>query len=114
MPVHPELQKIIKYLAGDRTSGYLMPNMVAFYRKANSRLSREFSDVLSQLEIYDTDKGTVGVHSIRHTFNTILSGQGTDMDTRMKLIGHTHASTNQIYNHAKEPMIKAIMNIPTL
>ncbi len=114
VPVHPAFREFILSVIKDRTSGYIVPEVATQYQKDPSHLSRVFSKALKYLEIQANEDGMVDFHSIRHTFNTIQVENGTGADTRMKLIGHSNLKTNQIYDHAKEPMTKAISIIPTL
>jgi len=61
-----------------------------------------------------TSEGILDFHSLRHTFNTNLANSNVDIGTRMKLTGHSDIKTNQIYNHAIEPLKQAIECIPEL
>ncbi len=114
IPVHPVFREFMLKVIGNRKSGYILPDVAKQYLKDASHLSRRFSTILRELKITATEEGMVDFHSIRHTFNTIQANAGTDADTRMKLVGHSNLKTNQIYDHAKEPMVKAIMGIPSL
>lgn len=41
--------------------------------------------------------GSIGWHTFRHTYRTLLSGAGTAMDVQQKLMRHAHISTTQDY-----------------
>ena len=84
-------------------------------RKQSGILGKEFGMILNALGFEkNNSEGILDFHSIRHTFNTILADRGVDTSTRMKLVGHSNVETNQIYNHAIEPLKKAIETIPVI
>ena len=114
IPMHPTLKRAIQGYTNILT-GYLVPSFAELQRKRSCPLNREFNSILKDLgfEKY-TAEGILDFHSLRHTFNTTLANGGVDVSTRMKLVGHSDIKTNQIYNHAIEPLKKAIECIPAL
>ena len=112
--MHPTLKRAIQGYTNILT-GYLVPSFAELQRKRSCPLNREFNSILKDLgfEKY-TAEGILDFHSLRHTFNTTLANGGVDVSTRMKLVGHSDIKTNQIYNHAIEPLKKAIECIPAL
>jgi integrase len=48
---------------------------------------------------YETDEGFVGMHSIRHLFETLLGAAAPDLATVLGLGRHTDLKTNRIYQH---------------
>lgn len=48
---------------------------------------------------YETDEGYIGMHSIRHLFETLLGGAAPDLATLLGLGRHTDLKTNKIYQH---------------
>lgn len=49
--------------------------------------------------VYETDEGFVGMHSIRHLFETLLGGAAPDLATVLGLGRHSDLKTNRIYQH---------------
>lgn len=96
-------------------TGYLISRFAELQGKPACTLNREFNSTLRALgfEKYNSE-GILDFHSLRHTFNTNLANGGVDVSTRMKLVGHSDIKTNQIYNHAIEPLKRAIECIPVL
>lgn len=48
---------------------------------------------------YETDEGFVGMHSIRHLFETLLGAAAPDLATVLGLGRHSDLKTNRIYQH---------------
>lgn len=49
--------------------------------------------------VYETDEGFIGMHSIRHLFETLLGGAAPDLATLLGMGRHTDLKTNKIYQH---------------
>lgn len=49
--------------------------------------------------VYETDEGFIGMHSIRHLFQTLLGGAAPDLATLLGLGRHTELKTNMVYQH---------------
>lgn len=49
--------------------------------------------------VYETDEGFIGMHSIRHLFETLLGGAAPDLATLLGLGRHSDLKTNRIYQH---------------
>ena len=114
IPLHEALKHAIREYT-NALSGYLMPSMSDRQRKQSGILGKEFGVILNALGFEkNNSEGILDFHSLRHTFNTILANRGVDTSTRMKLVGHSNVETNQIYNHAIEPLKKAIETIPAI
>jgi len=75
-------------------------------------LNRSFGRILNNAGI----SGEYGVHSLRHTFATILFGQGVDIKIVSKLLGHQSIRiTYDTYVHVlAELEVQAIEAIPNL
>lgn len=75
-------------------------------------LNRTFSRILENAGI----NGKYGVHTLRHTFATILFHKGVDVKTVSKILGHQSVRiTYDIYVHIlRELEIRAIDSIPEL
>jgi integrase len=48
----------------------------------------------------------VSIHELRHTYATILIGNGIDFKTIAKLLGHDVAQTIETYSHVNDDMLK--------
>lgn len=100
IPLAVELKTRLGIRKMKHTSGYLFPEFFRNYNTRNRGFLEFFPELLQELQITETSDGIVGFHSFRHTFNTRLVENGTDLGVRMKLVGHSNINTNQLYNHA--------------
>jgi integrase len=48
-------------------------------------------------------------HSLRHSFNTVLTNSGVPQELRMKLTGHSSAEMNAVYSHHELTTIRAAL-----
>ena len=48
--------------------------------------------------------GPTNPHSFRHFFGTQMLGDGVDLETIRKLLGHSDISTTRIYTHVPDPL----------
>jgi len=69
---------------GAEGSQYSVRNIQAIFRRAVKRAGI---------------RKKVSVHSLRHSFATLLLDQGTDIRYIQDLLGHKHLSSTQIYTH---------------
>ncbi len=54
-------------------------------------------------------------HSLRHSFNTVLTNSGVPQELRMKLTGHSSAEMNAVYSHHELATIRgALEHLPRL
>ena len=121
VPMHPTLAEHLEAIAGDSV-GALCPKLTGRPTGGKTGLSRQFINVMEAAGI---DRGAdkaeerqarhvsaKSFHSLRHHFNTALLSAGVDEKTRMDLSGHTTASINRKYSHAKvEDLRKAVHKI---
>lgn len=101
IPLHKEARAVI---LPRMKQEYIFPGIQAGYKQTTRGVIRYFGSVLDRLKI----KGNVSFHSFRHTFNDNLAKAGISQEDRMRLTGHSNASTNDIYTHDIESLRKAI------
>lgn len=53
----------------------------------------------------------ITIHCLRHTYATMLIGNGADFKTVAKLLGHTVEQTMKTYSHVNDDMMKRATNI---
>lgn len=54
-------------------------------------------------------------HSLRHSFNTVLTNSGVPQELRMKLTGHSSVEMNAVYSHHELALIRgALEHLPRL
>jgi integrase len=54
-------------------------------------------------------------HSLRHSFNTLLTNSGVPQELRMKLTGHSSVEMNAVYSHHELTLIRgALEHLPRL
>lgn len=114
IPLHSTLKKAIQGYTNALT-GFLVPSFAELQSEQIKNFSMQFGGLLRGLGFEKhNSEGILDFHSLRHTFNTNLANSNVDVSTRMKLTGHSDIKTNQLYNHAIEPLKKAIECIPEL
>lgn len=76
-------------------------------------INRMFHSILIQTKICSKDSGLYGVHTLRHTFASMLFRNGCDVKIVSELLGHSDTKiTENIYIHViQEQKVKAIRDI---
>ena len=111
IPLTVDLRTRLEIRKLKHTTGYLFPDFAELYNGRDKHFLAFFPKLLQSLGIQETSEGIVGFHSFRHTFNTRLVENGTDLGVRMKLVGHSNINTNQLYNHALTAAKTAVENL---
>jgi integrase len=110
----------------DNPKAPVFPTLYGKTSSGASGLSAAFSRLMKRAGI---DRGTIrergnGVsrsvsglsyHSLRHSFNTVLTNSGVPQELRMKLTGHSSAEMNAVYSHHELATIRgALEHLPRL
>lgn len=76
-------------------------------------INRMFHSILKQTGISNNDKTSCGVHTLRHTFASMLFKEGCDVKVVSEILGHNDTTiTENIYIHLiQQQKIMAIQNI---
>jgi integrase len=103
IPIHPEMQAWLKIATRGR---FVFPTLAA---KGQTVLSFEFARLVDRAGINaGVARAQVGrgrsrrrltFHSLRHSFNSMLSNAGVSQDIRMRLTGHASREVNTHYTH---------------
>lgn len=103
IPIHKDLEPILRRVCGDRKEGLVFPNENGkVYDQGKWR--KVLLDVFKKCGIKNAT-----LHHLRHTCASWLVMAGVDLPTIGKILGHTDISTTMIYSHlAKEHLAKAI------
>jgi len=110
----------------DNPKAPVFPSLYGKTSAGKSGLSMAFGRLMGRAGI---DQGTIrergnGVsrkvsglsfHSLRHSFNTVLTNSGVPQELRMKLTGHSSAEMNAVYSHHELATIRgALEHLPRL
>lgn len=91
LPIDPSVISLIKAL---NISGYLFVS-----KRTGETLTRQrIFQIIKQLGL-DIGVPNLSPHKIRHSFATHMLNHGADILTLQKLLGHSDASTTEIYTH---------------
>lgn len=99
IPLLPEVVKALEAIRNDGRKGdYCFPVHAAFWGK-KGLIGRvlNFRNVLDRAGV----KGNYTIHSWRHTAATRLAEADVDIETRMRLLGHTVKDTARLYDHSE-------------
>lgn len=99
IPLLPVVVDALREIKDDGRQGeYCFPVHAAYWGKAGAlRRALNFQEVMSAAGV----TGNYTIHSWRHTAATRLAAAGADIETRMRLLGHTEAETARLYDHAE-------------
>jgi len=53
----------------------------------------------------------VGIHTLRHTFNTWLAQDGVPREIRMKLMGHAPVDVHEVYTHWADQQLRPAVEV---
>jgi integrase len=99
VPVPPStLLRLRKYKSGYPTD---LNNRLIIYKNAAS-LSR---DLPRKIDMVGCE---ITMHTLRHTYATLLIANGTDFKTAAKLLGHDVEMTIKTYSHVTDDMLKRV------
>lgn len=109
IPIHPALAAY--FSSRERGNDIcVFPYLVRWYEEVQR--DAVFGKLLARSGIRAQPGEYVGFHSLRHTFITRLSSAGVPQDVRMKLAGHSQASTHSMYDHDLQQAADAIAKLP--
>jgi integrase len=112
IPLHPQAAE---WLQG--RTGALFPTLAAL---DDSRVSNGFKRIMKAAQVAATVPLAPGVtacrsmHSLRHSFATMLADAGVAEDVRRKLTGHASTLVHAKYSHHSEALETAIASLPVL
>lgn len=101
LPIDPSVIDLLKTLS---ISGYLFAS-----KRTGETLTRQrIFQIIKQLGL-DIGVPNLSPHKIRHSFATHMLNHGADILTLQKLLGHSDASTTEIYTHVlSEKLLETI------
>jgi len=112
IPLHAQ---VVAWLQG--RTGALFPTLAAL---DDSRVSNGFKRVMKAAQVAATVQLAPGVtacrsmHSLRHSFASMLANAGVAEDVRRKLTGHASTLVHARYSHHAEALETAIGSLPSL
>jgi integrase len=121
LPVHADLLAHLQRLSEGGTVGPLCRSLAAKNQAGKHGLSEGFKKVVERAGLdvmLVKGKGTRNFskrtfHSLRHTFSSLLAGNGVSEEMRMRLTGHSSRDIHQKYTHMNTELLqRAIDSIP--
>jgi integrase len=110
IPLHPQAVEWLK----DR-QGPLFPTLAALdgSKVANGfKRQMRIAKVAATVELAPGVTATRSMHSLRHSFATMLANAGIPEDVRRKLTGHASKLVHSKYSHHSEALDAAIASLP--
>lgn len=122
LPVHADLLDHLARMSEGGTEGFLCRSLAKKSQAGKHGISEGFKRIVERAGLdlmVVKGKGMQNFtrrtfHSLRHTFSSILAGQGVSEELRMRLTGHSSREIHQLYtHHGSEALQKAIETIPS-
>ena len=123
IPMHDALHGWLKKQIRGIKAAPLFPELAG---KSTSVLSREFAKVMSRANVHGEivrdrqgESGrlvsSLGFHSLRHAYASLMANRGVAEEVRMKLAGHLSQDVHQGYTHHEAAVLRAaIAQLPSL
>jgi Site-specific recombinase XerD len=123
VPMHDALHGWLKKQIRGIKAAPLFPELAG---KSTSILSREFTKVMARADVHaeivrdrQGESGrlvsSLGFHSLRHAYASLMANRGVAEEVRMKLAGHSSADVHAGYTHHEASVLRAaIAQLPSL
>jgi integrase len=123
VPMHEALYGWLKKRIRGINKAALFPELAG---KSTSVLSREFAKVMARADVHGEivrdrqgDSGrlvsSLGFHSLRHAYASLMANRGVAEEVRMKLAGHSSQDVHQGYTHHEAAVLRAaVAQLPSL
>ena len=123
VPMHDALYGWLKKQIRGIKAAPLFPELAG---RSTSILSREFAKVMASAgvrgEIVHDRRGTsgrlmssLGFHSLRHAYASLMANRGVAEEVRMKLAGHSDKNSHATYTHHEAQVLRdAVAQLPSL
>jgi integrase len=100
VPLHPSLAaEFPEWVHSKAESDFVLPTLAVEYQRDRSGVSRRFQCILERAGIVTSENGTVGFHSLRHTFVSMMRGAGVAESVVMSMVGHSSGAMTAHYTH---------------
>lgn len=117
LPLHPALAAMLAETRAANRHGYITPTLAKLYLEKGPRyITNRVQSHFQKCGLKTTRAGDgvrdavdVGFHSLRHTAVTLLREAGVPTSVTMAIVGHTSASTHDLYTHIGEGALKQAM-----
>ena len=112
LPIHPYLLRV---LGKPKKSGYIMPELAAWPEwKLSTAVQAHFMACglaeSVKLSTHRRRSCTVGFHSFRSTFISMMADAGAPLAMVQQLVGHVSAELTQLYYRSSLESARAVMN----
>lgn len=100
LPIHPQLMRWLLQTPEKDRSGPVLPAICARYTRNRTYVQKDVANLLDAAGIKKSADGSVGFHSLRHTYDSALKNAGVPASLVMSLLGHKTAAVSAGYFHA--------------
>ena len=122
IPIHPVLLRLLLEAHEENSSGPVLPELSAVYKKDVSALSRRITRVFASCGIETHSMGERGrnlpdvtFHSLRHSFVSLSANAGTPLAIVQSIVGHSSpAMTRHYFHESEEALRRATAALPDI
>ena len=123
IPIHPTLSLMFQETPVDDRTGYVLPNIQAFYVKSRGKISERIKRIFNDAGIVTSVKvegrthlaPEATFHSFRHTFVSLSANAGVPLHIVQSIVGHESTTMTRHYYHENETALRqAVAAIPTI
>ena len=123
VPIHPTLSAMFQETPVEDRTGYVLPNIQAFYTKRRSKVSNHIKRIFNDAGIVTSVKvdgrthkaPEATFHSFRHTFVSLSANAGVPLHIVQSIVGHESTAMTRHYYHENEKALRqAVAAIPTI
>jgi integrase len=123
IPMHDALYRWLKKRIRGINKAPIFPELAG---KRTAALSREFAKVMARAEVHGEivrdrqgESGrlvsSLGFHSLRHAYASLMANRGVAEEVRMKLAGHSDKNSHAGYTHHEASVLRAaVAQLPSL
>ena len=110
LPILPPLKKELDALNICEKSEFILPTLACRYTSHRSNLTKDIRKVFDNAKIYRNNNGTIGFHSLRHTFVSECARAGVSLAIIQELVGHGSPAMTRHYTHIDKETTSAQIN----
>ena len=123
IPIHPTLSLMFQETPVEDRTGYVLPNIQAYYAHSRSKVANHIKRIFNDAGIITSVKvegrthlaPEATFHSFRHTFVSLSANAGVPLHIVQEIVGHESTTMTRHYYHQDERALRqAVAAIPTI